>query len=440
MPEILLHYIWQRQLFAPYPQYTTDGCRVEVLSIGEHNLNSGPDFSAVRLRIYPPHELFGEPQEWCGNVEIHVHSSDWYKHRHHLDKAYDNIILHVVRRADKKVYNTAGEAIRQLELNYPGDEDYIARMLADATQMDSMLTRLNCSKRLLQSPGLLTDGWRHTLLRQRFDCKLASIDRLLKIKNQSWNEAFYISLARNFGFHTNSTAFEQLAIQTPLACLLKHRRNLFQLTAILYGQSGLLSPDHSPVAGFPRTLTEEEQALWGEYQFLRHKFNLTPLDAHIWKQSRLRPQNAPEVRIRQLAQLIHQSELLFSSLMSTDDLNRMIAILSLKNMEIDEKSQLIPPPFIGSDSINILLINTVLPYRYAWLKHQGRLEELQQVFDMMAAIAAENNTIIRQWRTMGQKVHNAADTQALIHLFQTYCQSEACIQCDVAYQIFLLNP
>lgn len=439
MPEILLHYIWQRGLFAAYPQYTTDGRRVEVLHTGEHNANSGPDFSAVRLRIYPHEDLFGEPQEWCGNVEIHVQSSDWYKHKHHLDKAYDNIILHVVRRADKKIYNTQGEAIPQLELQYPVDEDYIAAMLRDATQMDTMLTRLNCSKRLLQSPGLLTDGWRKTLLRQRLDCKLTSIEHLLQITNQSWNEAFYISLARNFGFHTNSTPFEQLAIQTPLSCLLKHRGDLFQLTAILLGQSGLLSPDHSPVAGFPRVLTEEEQALWREYRFLQQKFNLTPLEARIWKQSRLRPQNVPELRIRQFAQLIHQSELLFSSLMTATSLDAMTEILRLRDMEIDANSRLIPPPFIGRESIHVLLINTVLPYRYAWLKHQGRVEEQQQVFDQMAEIPAENNTIVRQWRTMGQSVHNAADTQALIHLYQTYCQSEACIQCDVAYQIFLIN-
>ena len=95
MPEILLHYIWQHCLWAGFPQTTTDGRPVEILSVGQHNIDAGPDFANVHLRI-------GE-QEWYGNVEIHLTSSDWYTHKHHLNPAYDSIILHVVRKADKKI-------------------------------------------------------------------------------------------------------------------------------------------------------------------------------------------------------------------------------------------------------------------------------------------------------------------------------------------------
>ena len=184
-------------------QRTTDGRKVEILSVGEHNRDAGPDYSHARVLI--------DDKEWVGNIEIHVSSSDWIKHHHHLDKAYDNVILHVVRTADKPVYNTRGELVPQCELQYPGDTDYLSGLFAAAKQMDSAVARIGCAEQLLHDPGLLTDGWRKTLLRKRLECKRASIMRLLEITKGSWEHALYISLARNFGFHTNSLPFEQLA-------------------------------------------------------------------------------------------------------------------------------------------------------------------------------------------------------------------------------------
>ena len=101
MPEILLHYIWQRELFRSFPQYTTDGRHIDVLSVGVHNTDAGPDFSDVHLRATDSN---GKSIDWVGNIAIHVRASDWFKHRHHLDKAYDSVILHVVRDADKQVF------------------------------------------------------------------------------------------------------------------------------------------------------------------------------------------------------------------------------------------------------------------------------------------------------------------------------------------------
>lgn len=242
MPEFLLHYIWEYRLWAGYPQFTTDGQPIEILSVGEHNQHAGPDYSHAHIRI-------GE-REWVGNIEIHTSSCDWYKHKHQLDKAYDNIILHVVRKADKEIYNTKGERIPQCELAYPNEQDYLTQLLQQAQQMDSASNRIGCAHQLIKDPHILTEGWRRTLLRKRLDCKRASIERLLEITNGSWEHALYISLARNFGFHTNSVPFEQLAINTPLSYLQKHRNSLFQLTAILLGQAGFLESDTD------QTLTE----------------------------------------------------------------------------------------------------------------------------------------------------------------------------------------
>lgn len=402
MPEIVLHYIWEHRLWAGFEQRTTDGRKVEILSVGEHNRDAGPDYSHARVRI--------DGKEWVGNIEIHVCASDWTKHRHHLDNAYNNVILHIVRTADKPVWNARGELIPQCELNYPSDQDYLSDLFSAAQQMDSAMSRIGCAEQLLHEPGLLTDGWRKTLLFKRLECKRASISRLLEITKGSWEHALYISLARNFGFHTNSLPFEQLAINTPLSYLQKHRNNLFQLTAILLGQAGLIKANGEGI---------EDENLYKEYAFMQAKFGLTPMDAGIWKHARLRPQNSPELRIRQFAQLLYQSENLLSKILDTDDLK--------------ELEQLFAVPQMGKSSIDILLINTVIPYKYAYAKHRN--SEID-ILSLMEQIPAENNTIIRQWRVLGQQIKNAADTQALLHLYQNYCQHHECINCEVGYAIF----
>ena len=400
MPEIVLHYIWERCLWAGFAQRTTDGREVEILSVGEHNHDAGPDYSHARIRI--------DGKEWIGNIEIHISSSDWTKHHHHTDKAYDSVILHVVRVADKPVYNSKGELVPQCELQYPSDQDYLSGLFALAQQMDSATSRIGCAEQLIHEPELLTNGWRKTLLNKRLECKRASIKRLLEITKGSWEHALYISLARNFGFHTNSLPFEQLAINTPLSCLMKHRNSLFQLTAILLGQASLIK--------------EEEKELQKEYHFLRIKFGLTPIDPTMWKHARMRPQNSPELRVRQFAQLIYQSENLLSKIIDEN---------GLKELE-----QLFNVPQMGKSSIDILLINTVIPYKYAYAMHQNNAEKAEQTAELMESIAPENNVIVRQWRVLGQQVHNAADTQALLHLYQNYCQHHECINCEVGYKIF----
>ena len=398
MPEIVLHYIWEHCLWAGFAQHTTAGQPVEILSVGEHNRDAGPDYSHAHVKI-------GD-REWVGNIEIHVCSSDWIKHRHHLDKAYDNVILHVVRTADKPIYNSRGDLIPQCELQYPSDKDYLSALFQSAQQMDSAVARIGCAEQLVHDPGLLTEGWRKTLLRKRLECKRSSITRLLEITKGSWEHALYISLARNFGFHTNSLPFEQLAINTPLSYLQKHRNNLFQLTALLMGQAGLI----------------QEPELQKEYDFLRAKFGLTHMDGSVWKHARMRPQNSPELRIHQFAQLMYQSENLLSKILDTNDLKDLRALFAVENM--------------GSSSIDILLINTVIPYKYAYALHRNHTAQAEAAMMLMEKIPAENNTIIRQWRVLGQEIHNAADTQALLHLYQNYCQHHECINCEVGYQIF----
>lgn len=420
MPEILLHYIWQQRLWEGIEQQTTDGLPIEILSVGQHNRDAGPDFSHAHLRI--------GTQEWVGNVEMHLRASDWRKHHHHRDPAYDSVILHVVCTNDEQALTSSGKTIPQCVLRYPFQQDYLTNIIQQAQRMDSAIANIPCSQQLLTMPAMLSDGWRKTLLLQRWQCKKESIDRLLMLTKQNWTHAFYITLAHNFGFHTNSQPFELLAIHTPLSCLLKHRSSVFQVTAILLGQSGLLNETSAT--------TPEMRALWHEYQFLRQKFTLTPISAALWKKARMRPQNTPEVRIRQFAQLICQSEFLFSQSIGQKDIASMRSLFTLQPLSTPHQPYFTTAPPMGQASIDILLINTILPYRYAYSIAQHNAADVQQSLDLMAQLPAEDNRIIRQWRMIGQQVVSAADSQALIHLYQHYCQHERCIHCEVGQLVF----
>ena len=178
------------------------------------------------------------------------------------------------------------------------------------------------------------------------------------------------------------------------------------------GQAGLLEIKNEK-------LKIKEDELAKEYEFLRTKFGLTPLDGSIWKHARMRPQNSPELRIRQFAELLYKSENLFSKILDTNDLKELEQLFYVDKM--------------GKSSIDILLINTVLPYKYAYAKRRNSNFD---VLALMEKIPAEDNTIVRQWKVLGQEIKNAADTQALLHLYQNYCQHHECINCEVGYKIF----
>lgn len=399
MPELLLHYIWMHRKFAAFPQFTTMGKELEIINVGKYNTDSGPDFFAATIRI-------GDTM-WTGNVEMHIFASDWYRHKHHQDPAYDSVILHVVCHADKQVYNTKGEAIEQCELRFPDSEKQLGEFLSSREQL--------CHTAISDNPALMSDNWKHTLLLQRLQDKADDISELLRLTRQSWEDAFYITLAHNFGFHTNGLPFEMLAKHTPLAYLRKHRESLFQLTAILLGQAGLIDP--------------QDEELRREYAFLKTKFSLTPIDASTWKYLRMRPQNFPDVRVRQFAQLIHRVDNLFSSLVMLTDLKQLRRLLRGDEGELR----------LGQSSADLIIINSVIPYMYAYGKERGDDRLVDRALRLLSELPAETNHIISEWKALGLSIASAAESQAYIQLTTRYCKDSRCMYCDVGLSIFTKN-
>lgn len=422
MPELLLHYIWQRKAFLAFPQTTTDGRRVEVIDSGVHNSDSGPDFLNAKIRI--------GGVVWVGNVEIHILASDWYRHHHDTDSAYDNIILHVCRRSDKQAVNSKGQVLAQCELQYSLDEQQLERLLIDRLSL--------CSDRLAIDQSLFSEDWRHKLIADRMQRKAEAIGRLLQRTHGNWEEAFYQTLAHNFGFHTNGLPFELLAQSLPLSFLLKHRDNLFQMEAMLFGQSGLLNE---------KTATDEYSlALLREYSFLKAKFSLTPLEGSMWRMARMRPASFPHLRIAQAAALLHRAEFLFSQIIEETDLQKLRNMLRVTPSEYwrtHYRFGLESPAYaskLGESAADLLIINTVVPYKYAYSKSVNSQYGQSEAFVLLDSIPAEKNNIISRWRMLGFNIKSATDSQTFIHLYQNYCLQNRCFSCDIGWQIFTVNP
>jgi len=422
MKESILHYVWQNKLFTAHDLQTTDGEKLEVVDVGRINTDAGPDFFNAKIRI-------GETL-WAGNVEIHTNSTDWYKHNHHSDRVYDSVILHVVLHADAEVYREDGDRIPQLALKYPGQIDI------NYEQLFSDLKWIPCSDKINSVPSIFIQSWKSALLTERLEQKMNAIELLLKDNNQHWEEAFYITLARNFGFGTNSQAFESLAKSISIAVLSKHKDNIIQLEALLFGQSGLLTSEKQD--DYSRNLKKE-------YEFLKTKYGLTPIDGSQWKLLRLRPENFPYVRIAQFAGLIHTSTKLFSKIVEHPEIESLQKLFDCEPSNYWKSSYLFSNVStlhikkLGIQSINGIIINTVIPFLFCYASHKNNEDLRDKSIRLLEEIPAEHNSIINGWHKLGMMCESAFDSQALLQLKKVYCEQRNCLRCRIGLKVLTLQ-
>jgi hypothetical protein len=421
MKESILHYVWQNKLFTAHNIHTTEGDAIDIVDVGRINTDAGPDFFNAKIKI-------GDTL-WAGNVEIHTCSSDWYKHNHQSDKSYNNVILHVAFHVDTDVFREDGDKIPQLKLIYPHQID------VNYEQLFSQQKWIPCSARINLVPSVFIKTWQSALLTERLEQKMNAIEQLLSENNHHWEEAFYITLARNFGFGTNSQAFESLAKSISISILGKHKDNLIQLEALLFGQSGLLVEN---------THDEYAAGLKKEYDFLKLKYSISPIDGSQWKMLRLRPDNFPYIRIAQFASLIHSSSKLFSKIVETPELSRIRELFNCEpssywnsNYLFANRSKL-KVKRLGSGSINGILINTVVPFLFCYASHKNDDHLKDRAIQILEEIPAEHNSIITGWHKLDLTTESAYETQALIQLKNQYCDKKNCLRCRIGHKVLTL--
>lgn len=416
MTEEFLHHIWKFKLFDQSDLRTTTGEVVEILKAGIHNFDAGPDFFNAQLKV-------GDTL-WAGNAEIHINASDWKKHFHQQDKAYNNIVLHIVYNADEPIYRASGEAIPTIEIK----ERIDTKLLQKYLNFKSNTNWISCEKQIAEVPSLIINSALDKLLLERLERKSNLISDSLKLNNNNWEETFYQHLARNFGFKTNAIPFELLAKSLPILALGKHKSSLLQIEAMLFGQAGMLN-EHLQ--------DKYPQALQNEYVFLKQKFNWDSIDAHLWKFLRLRPMNFPSVRIAQFANLLFNSTHLFSKIIETEKCDDLKMLMNVDVSEywqthyVFDKASKYTSKHLGEDSVNNIIINTVVPFLFVYGKQKDDQRYVDRALAFLEQTAGENNSIIHKWESLKLPVKTAYSTQALLQLKNEYCNHKKCLSCNI---------
>lgn len=425
--EQLLHYVWKHKLFPLTELSTTQGRRVEVIDPGLHNSNAGPDFFNAKVKI--------NGMLWVGNIEIHDKASDWVLHGHDKDERYDNVILHVCGCVDAEVMNSKGEYLTQMVLSVP---DSVINNYKELLSVDQYPP---CYQIIPSLARLTVHAWMSALQTERLSQKTEAIEERVKICNGDWENAYFVTLARNFGFGINGDAFEEWALHIPLHAVDHHRDDLFQIEAIFMGQAGLLELDTIPERYQKDALNDGYFAkLRKEYQYLAHKFGLKPMDYKLWRFLRLRPQNFPHIRISQLAYLYHQRRASLSQLLETYSVKDAKEVLATAVTPYWETHYTFGSTSVRNDknlspfSLDLLCINTVVPILFAYGRHRGEEKYCDRAFDFLEQLKPENNYIIRLWQQCGLVVENAGDSQALIQLKKEYCDKKECLRCRFGYE------
>lgn len=416
MKEDFLHYIWKLKYFKTYDLKSASDEPIQIIKSGEHNLDAGPDFFNARIKI-------GNTL-WAGNVEIHVKASDWVKHLHTGNKAYDTIILHVVYENDMDIKRSDGTSIPVLELKSYMQTDIWNRYV----QLQQSAQWIPCQKRISEVDIFTVNHWLDRLLIERLESKTKGIADVLKLNKNNWEETFYQFLARNFGFKVNAVPFELLAKSLPLSYLGKHKNSLMQLEALLFGQAGLLEKNF--VDEYPDELKKE-------YGFLRQKFNLHAIENQLWKFMRLRPISFPTIRIAQFAGLIYNSSGLLSQILDCRTLKQVESLFKIDTSLYWQSHFVFDKPSpeqakkMGHSSIDNIVINTIVPFLFIY-----GIQKKNDIFKEMSLrlledMRSEKNNIISKWKALGIKSDTAYTSQGLIQLKNEYCIQKKCLNCTI---------
>ena len=419
MTEDFLQYIWQHRLYLTEGNVTADGEAVEPLYAGQLNRDAGPDFTDVRVRI-------GDTL-WAGCVEVHLRSSDWERHGHHADPAYNNVVLHVVYQHDADVYNARRQKIPVMELHFD------ARYYDNYNRLAGNKARIACHDEPRQMDDFSFASWMERLAVERLEQKYENIMQTYSSTGNHWEETLYRRLARNFGFSLNALPFETLAKSLPLNILLKHWDHLQQLEALLFGQAGMLAEENAADAYFAE--------LQKEYLYLQKKYRLEPMDRFLWKFLRLRPVNFPTLRIAQFAALIHRNDHLFSQIMEAKSVETIEKLFDLKASEYWDTHYVFgkeTPKRVktfGKQSIHTILINTVVPFLFTYGKARGNNDYCTRAIGLLESLPPEKNAVLASWEALGVRHPDAFASQALLQLTNEYCQTKRCLHCAIGNRI-----
>ncbi len=421
--EDLVKFIWKFRLFSESQLTTVSGKLLEIVSPGEENHNAGPDFFNAKIKL--------EGVMWAGNVEIHVAGIDWERHGHHLDGAYNNVILHVVVQHNHKAVTQDG---RELETLVVVPDSFLEERFWQLQYSDS---KIPCAPFINKVNLLSVQSWLDALAAERLQVRIREINLLAESLNGDWEEVLYRYITRSFGSSLNALPFEMLAKQVPYSLLRRYSSSLVQVEALLFGQAGFLEQcDVGDVYA---------QQLVKEFRYLQHKHNLAPMNASLWKFSKTRPQNFPTIRIAQLAALVQQHFPLLGKLAGIrgiDDIRGLLGIATSpywKEHYSFKHASRKQSRGMGSTMLHSITLNAVIPILYAYGGKMGDADVQERCLNILEKLEPEDNVITRMWQQLNVSAVNALQSQAQLQLFKGYCRTKKCLYCRIGTAVLMKN-
>lgn len=423
MQENFLHYIWKHKTFSEVDIKTTKDEPIVINHLGQHNHYAGPDFFNAQLTI--------NGQLWAGNVEIHIKSSDWYVHNHEIDKAYDNVILHVVWEHDTEIFRKDNSEIPTLEL-----KDYVdINLLENYQKLMQSKSWINCESDFSEVDNFLFNNWLERLFIERLERKSEYISKLLQQSNNNWEAILFKMLLKNFGLKVNGEAFLSLANSVDYSVVRKLQNEVSEFEAMLFGQSGLLDDNVQEVYYLD---------LKQRYQFIQQKFKLDNQGVLPIQFFRLRPPNFPTIRLSQFANLYATEHQLFSKII---ELNTPDDFYKLFKKGVTEfwkthytfaKVSKASRKQLTKSFIDLLIINTVIPIKFSYAKAHGQSVD-DDLFKIIKQIKMESNNVVNKFLNVKPIEKNALNSQALLELKQNYCDKNKCLQCAIGNSLITKN-
>jgi hypothetical protein len=419
MQEEFLHYLWVNKKL-PFTQLKTHlNEKLEINHFGQYLQNSGPDIFNAQISI--------NQQKWAGNIEIHIKSSDWYLHNHEKDANYDNVILHVVWENDTPIFRKDNSEIPTLEL-----KKYVS--LSEINKYKSLITSkswINCENQIGKIDNFIWENWLESLFLNRLERKSEIIDNRLVETNTNWEAIFFEMLSKNFGLNTNGECFMQVAKSIPFSIVRKESFNIENLEALFFGKLNLLN----------ETIEDEYHTkLASHWNYLKTKYNLESEFGLYPQFFKLRPDNFPTIRLSQLAGLLCNNHNLFSQLIQANSYSQIKQLLISETSEYWKshynfsKTSKSKSKGLTNQFIDLILINTVIPIKFCYAKHQGKLN-IEELICLLEEMLPEKNSILQKFSDFNIKTNNAFQSQSLLELKNEYCNKNKCLNCAVGLQL-----
>ncbi len=414
MKEDFLWFVWRYQKIT-MPLRSINGKIIQVLKTGYLNESDGPDFQEAEILV--------DGVRLNGSVECHLKSSDWLAHKHDNNPKYGNVVLHFVWNDDKIIPSLDKNKALIVEAKNLVDKSLInsyQRFLLEKEQ-------LPCHHGIQKLPIFSINNMLERALIHRMEQRIVEVYQLVKHFNDDYLQLTWSWLLRSFGFGTNKDALTALSIALPIKVVLKHSNSILSLEALLLGTANLLGEDDN---------------IWAkEYEFLSAKYQLEPISKNLWIYGRVRPQSFPEIRLSQLANLLHKQPEVLHFIDADLTIEQWLKLFSTQVSKYWESHSRTGVPSnpskksIGKTARENLVINYIVPLLIFISQRHNKEELKQRAFDLLENIKPENNIITRGYEAYKFKNKSAYDSQAIIGLKKYFCDQKKCLHCNIGVSI-----